>query len=126
MSTHRPQDIWIEQCDAAKNISAKFGLKASFDYLVGEKLMNFAESASNHPDFARELPRFIAEVRRMFSARDMHEHLARIEREQVERTSIELEEDDDTFPDDPGAAERWATRFELVKDLLTSSQLGTS
>jgi hypothetical protein len=102
MSTHCPQDIWIEQCDAAKSISAKFGLKASFDYLVGEKLMNFAESACNHPDFARELPRFIAEVRRMFSAQDMHEHLARIEREQAERTSLELEEDDDAFSRRPG------------------------
>jgi hypothetical protein len=126
MSSARPQDIWIEQCDAAKNISVKFGLKASFDYLVGEKLMNFAEAASNHPEFARELPRFISEVRQMFSAKVMREHLARIEREQAEQAVIELKEDDDAFLEDPGAAERWMTKFELVRDLLTSSQLGTS
>jgi len=122
----RPQDIWIAQCDAAKSVSARFGLKASFDYLVGEKLMNFAEAASNHPEFARELPRFISEVRQMFGATDMREHLARIEREQAEKASIEREEEDDAFPEDPGAADRWVTRFEWVKDLLTSPQLGTS
>jgi hypothetical protein len=126
MATLRPQDIWLEQCDAAKNISAKYGLKASFDYLVQEKLMNFAEAAANHPEFARELPRFTAEVRRMFSTRDMHEHLARIEREQTARTSMDLEEDGDAFPEDRGAAERWVARFELLKDLLTFPQLGTS
>jgi hypothetical protein len=65
MSVRRPQDIWSEQCDAAKNIAAKFGLKASLDYIVGDKLLNFAEAASDHPELGRKLPRFIAGVRQM-------------------------------------------------------------
>ena len=46
----------------------RHGLKAAFDYLVGEKLLNFTEAASEHRAFAQELPRFVSEVRRMFTA----------------------------------------------------------
>jgi hypothetical protein len=126
MSNGRPQDIWIEQCDAAGDISAKFGLKASFDYLVGEKLMNFMEAAVRHPEFARELPRFVSEVRGTFNPELMHDHLARIEREHAEQTAIELEDGEYKFVEDARETERWAARFAMMKDLLTSAQLGTS
>ena len=46
---------------------ARYGLKAAFDYAVAEKLLNFAEAAAQHPEFARELPRFVSRVRQMFS-----------------------------------------------------------
>jgi len=61
-------EIWIEQCEAARTIKDRYGLKAAFDYLVGEKLLNFTEAASEHRAFAQELPRFVSEVRRMFTA----------------------------------------------------------
>ena len=67
MSARKHHEIWIEQCEAARAIKARYGLKAAFDYVVGEKLMNFASAASKHPEFAREFPRFISEVRRMFT-----------------------------------------------------------
>src|ERR1700693_1979692 len=67
MNVRKAHNIWIEQCEAAQTIKARFGLTAAFDYLVGEKLMSFASAASRHPDFARELPRFVSEVRRMFT-----------------------------------------------------------
>ena len=38
-------DIWIEQCKAAEEIKLR-GLKAAFDYLVAEKLLNFAETGT--------------------------------------------------------------------------------
>jgi len=59
MNVRKVHKIWIEQCDAAQTIRARFGLTAAFDYLVGEKLMSFASAAFRHPDFARELPRFV-------------------------------------------------------------------
>ena len=59
--------IWISQCEAAQTIKTRFGLKAAFDYLVGEKLVNFVSAASGHPELARELPRFVSEVRRTFT-----------------------------------------------------------
>ena len=56
--------IWIEQCEAAETIKLRNGLKAAFDYAVAEKLRNFAGAAAQHPEFARELPRFVSRERR--------------------------------------------------------------
>ena len=42
MNVRKAHNIWIEQCEAAQTIKARFGLTAAFDYLVGEKLMSFA------------------------------------------------------------------------------------
>ena len=38
--------------------------------------------AEREPELARQLPRFVSEVRRIFEADEIHFHLARIEREQ--------------------------------------------
>ena len=94
MNARKAHRIWIEQCEAAQTIKARFGLKAAFDYLVGEKLVNFVSAASGHPDFARELPRFVSKVRRMFTPDEIGTHLARIERAQNEQDADVLEEDD--------------------------------
>ena len=67
MSVGKMHEIWIEQYDAAQGIKLRYGLKAAFDYLVAEKLLNFAEAAAEHPEFARELPRFVSQVRLMFT-----------------------------------------------------------
>jgi hypothetical protein len=56
MNDRKPHQIWIEQWEAAQAIRARYGLAAAFNYLVGEKLTNFANAAARHPDFARELP----------------------------------------------------------------------
>ncbi len=97
MSAGNHSQIWIEQCEAARTIRERFGLQAAFDYAVGEKLMNFASAASEHPAFAMELPRFVSEVRRMFSADEIRGHLARLEREQIERDTENRETDEDEF-----------------------------
>ena len=85
MNSSKAHKIWIEQCEATRTIRARFGLKAAFDYIVGEKLINFADAASRHRDFAQELPRFISEVRRMFTPEEIGAQLTRIEREQNEK-----------------------------------------
>ena len=54
-------ELWMEQCEAAGAIKERYGLKAAFDYLVGEKLLNFTEAASEHRAFAQELPRTLAD-----------------------------------------------------------------
>ena len=36
-------NIWIEQCEAAKNIKDEFSTQKALDYLVGEKLLNFLD-----------------------------------------------------------------------------------
>jgi hypothetical protein len=43
------------------------GVESALDYLIGEKLMNFADAAQRHPEFAAELPRFQAAVWNIFN-----------------------------------------------------------
>ena len=78
----------------------RYELKAAFDYLVGEKLLNFTEAASEHRAFAQELPRFVSEVRRMFTAEEIATQLARIESEQSEKDAAH-EEDEDPLAESP-------------------------
>ncbi|MBM3536127.1 MAG: hypothetical protein FJX60_24220 [Alphaproteobacteria bacterium] len=125
MSTRKLHEIWIEQCEAAESIKARYGLKAAFDYVVAEKLMNFATAASEHPAFARELPRFVAKVRRMFTPEEIQVHIERIEREQIERDA-DVTVDDDFVGESPVTIAARSRRFETIKEFLTVPQLGTS
>ena len=36
-------EIWIEQCDAAQDIKLRYGLKAAFDYVVAEKVIELRQ-----------------------------------------------------------------------------------
>ena len=125
MNVRKAHKIWIEQCEAAQTIKARFGLTAAFDYLVGEKLMSFASAVSGHPDFARELPRFVSEVRRMFTLDAIGAQLAQIERSQNER-NVDVLEEDDLLREGPAAVAECVQQFMLVKELLTAPMLGTS
>ena len=86
MNVRKAHKIWIEQCEATQTIKARFGLTAAFDYVVGEKLMNYASAASRHPDFARELPRFVSEVRRIFTRDEIGAHLRKLSVRQTKTT----------------------------------------
>lgn len=125
MNSGKAHKIWIEQCEATHIIRARFGLKAAFDYIVGDKLMNFADAASRHRDFAQELPRFISEVRRMFTPAEIGVQLTRIEREQNQEEEDVLDEDDPLCEDPATIAER-ARQFVTIKELLAAATLGTS
>ena len=124
--THKPHHIWMEQCEAARTIKSRFGVTAAFEYLVGEKLINFTQAAADHPDFARELPRFVSEVRCLFTADEIAIHLARLERTQNEiATDVVadgdiIEEEEELFPESPAAAAERIRRFTLIKELLTA------
>jgi len=74
------QDIWKEQCVAARSVRAQHGILSALDYLIGEKLLIYAETAVTRPEFARELPRFVAEVREMFSGEEIGHYLNHLER----------------------------------------------
>lgn len=131
MSTRKFHEIWIEQCDAAYEIKLCYGVKAAFDYLVAEKLLNFAEAAASRPEFARELPRFVARVRGLFTPQELLTHLERIERDQNEYDAAnaeddELDEEDELILESPTAAAERARQFASIKELLTTAELGTS
>ena len=58
--------IWIEQCDAARNIEDEFGTQQALEYLVGDKFFNFLEAADDHASFRAEIPAFVAEIKSIF------------------------------------------------------------
>jgi hypothetical protein len=133
VSTRKFHEIWVEQCNATHEIKLCYGVKAAFDYLVAEKLLNFADAATSRPEFARQLPRFVAYVRGLFTPQEMRAHLARIEREQTEYAAENDDEEGDGFGDDdeviresPTVAAERARQFAIVKELLTAAELGTS
>jgi hypothetical protein len=129
VNTRNLHQIWVEQCNAAHEIKLRYGVKAAFDYLVAEKLLNFADAATSRPEFAKELPRFVAYVRGLFTPQEMRAHLARIEREQTEyaaENDDEEDDDDELIRESPAAAAERARQFAIVKELLTAAELGTS
>jgi hypothetical protein len=72
----RFEKIWIEQCRATRCIKRRFGAKSALDYLVGEKLPTFAGAARHDAAFARELPRFLAAVWRVFNEYELAGYVA--------------------------------------------------
>jgi hypothetical protein len=75
---HSIRKICLQQCRATKGIKRHFGAKSALDYLIREKLMNFAQAAEQRPEFARELPRFLAEVWRIFNEYEIAGYIASI------------------------------------------------
>ena len=128
VNSHAFQKICIDQCEAARDIRLRYGPKAAFDYVVAEKLFIFAETAGRQPEFARELPQFVARVRGLFTPEELKIHIARIEHEQMvgEILTAEIGEDDDPFRETPEAAAERAQRFSTIEELLTVAELGTS
>src|SRR5690349_8860750 len=128
LSNREFHKVWLEQCDAAGDIRLRYGPKAAFDYVVGEKLLNSAEAAVGRPEFARELPQFVARVRGLFTPEELQTHIARIEHERQiqEALSADIEEEDDPFRDSSEAAAGRARRFATIKELLSAADLGTS
>ncbi len=59
-------------------------MKSALDYLIREKLLNFADAAEQRPEFARELPRFLAEVWRIFNQYEIAGYVASLKPKQRE------------------------------------------
>jgi hypothetical protein len=76
MSRIQFHKIWVQQCRATRGIKRRFGVKSALDYLLGEKLMNFADAAEQHPEFAAELPRFQAAVWNIFNPYELAGYLS--------------------------------------------------
>ena len=72
--------LLIEQCAAAQRIKERFGLGNRLEYLVGEKLMRFVDTAEHNPKFAQEVPSFVAEIKRVFSVAEVGNYAVTIAR----------------------------------------------
>src|SRR5258708_22444165 len=81
----RFEKIWVDQCRATRGIKRRFGVKSALDYLIREKLLNFAGPAAQRPEFARELPRVLAEVWRIFNQYEIAGYVASLKPKQRNR-----------------------------------------
>jgi hypothetical protein len=127
MSEHEFHGIWKEQCAAARSVRAQRGILSALDYLIGEKLLTYAETAVTRPEFARELPRFVAEVRDIFHAEEIRQYLDHLERmAAIEDERAANEDDDELFGDSPDQRAAKRVRLAQLKELLTSRVLGTA
>jgi hypothetical protein len=122
--------IWEQQITAVTDMRCKYGDACAFDYVVGEKLMQFAEASEQHPEFARELPRFVAALRDLFSPSEMQRELLRLERQfdadEVALDAAVREDGADWLVERPEVAEARRERFATLRTLLTLDQIGTS
>jgi hypothetical protein len=120
--------IWIEQFAATEDIRLTFGLENALDYLIGEKLFTFLLVSEQDPAFAAELPAFVAGIRRLFSAGEIHEYLDHLERTKFlapQEPDLETDDSDEELGGEPsldnpvvGAEE--LLRFFRVRQLLQS------
>ena len=72
--------VWIDQCEAAAGIRERFGIERALGYLIGEKLLNFVRASDTRAEFAAELPKFVAEIRRTFESYEIRDYLENIHR----------------------------------------------
>jgi hypothetical protein len=72
----RFEKIWLRQCRATKSIRKHFGAKSALDYLISEKLLAFAQEAEHRSEFAKELPRFLAAIWRVFNQYELAGYVA--------------------------------------------------
>ena len=117
--------IWIDQCEATEGIRQHFGLENALDYLVGEKLFHFVEAAEQHPEFAAELPAFVAEIQCLFTQDEIREYLDHLEkskylapREPDLNFDDPDEEDDEEWLENPVMGAEELLRFSRVRQLL--------
>ena len=111
-------EIWIEQCEAAKQVGAEFGTENALDYLIGEKFLNFLQAAETDADFRTEIPAFVAGIKTIFETWQLAGYLevAR-QTEPFDPSLYDDEEDDPEFVEDERRDElrRSATDLLLIE-----------
>lgn len=118
--------IWIDQCNATEGIRDHFGLKDALDYLIGEKLFTFLAASERDPQFAAEVPAFVAEIRHIFTAAEIRDYLDHLERAKylappdpdLEIDNLDDEIEDEPWPENPVMGAEQLLRFSRVRQLL--------
>jgi hypothetical protein len=113
--------IWIDQCEATEGIRERFGLQNALDYLIGEKLFHFVQVSEQRPEFAAELPAFVAEIRRVFMAAEIREYLDHLEKTKYLaplEPELDEETEDEERLENPVMGAEELLRFSAVRQLL--------
>jgi hypothetical protein len=74
MTLKTAREHWQDYCAVAPGIRSQFGLSAALQYVVGEKLMAFAQTAETSEAFRAELPAFCDGVRKLFTKDEIAKH----------------------------------------------------
>ncbi|MBV8906329.1 MAG: hypothetical protein JOZ22_22045 [Acidobacteriia bacterium] len=118
--------IWIDQCAATEGIRDHFGLQNALDYLIGEKLLAFLMASERDPQFAAEVPAFVAEVQRIFTAAEIRDYVDHRERTRYlapPDPDLEIDDPDDEiedypWPENPVMGAEELLRFSRLRQLL--------
>jgi hypothetical protein len=125
-STTDYHKIWITQCAATEDLRDHFGPQNALGYLIGEKLFNFLWAAERDPLFAAEVPDFIREIRRLFTAGEIRDYLDRLEKTKylapldpdLEKDDTDELDEDEPLLDNPVMGAEELLRFSRVRQLL--------
>jgi len=115
-------EIWRDQCEATVTIQSRYGERAALDYLVGEKLLLFTSTARTRPEFAAQLPAFVARVRKMFPREVTSTYIKELEHRLTEK-SRQVDAEDVSLD---SAAISDLTSLLQIADLLRVDNLGTA
>ena len=112
--------IWIDQCEASGKIRNEYGLLGALDYLIGEKLFSFVAVAEHRSEFAAELPLFVGEIRRIFTAQQIGCYLDDLEHSFFEPSESEegSDLDEEEILDNPILGAEEILRFARIKEML--------
>jgi hypothetical protein len=118
--------IWVEQCEATEGIRDHFGLSNALDYLIGEKLFHFVQAAERHPEFAAELPAFVTEIQRLFTAAQIREYLDQLEKRKYlapqepepDLDDLDEEDEEELWLENPVMGAEELLRFFRIRQLL--------
>lgn len=91
--------VWIEQCEAARGIESEFGTQKALDYLVGEKFLNFLESAETDAAFRAEIPAFVAGIKGICEQWQLAQYLETALQTEPFDPSL-FEDDEETEPEE--------------------------
>jgi hypothetical protein len=95
----KPCEIWIEQCEAARQIEAEFGTQNALDYLIGEKFLSFLQAAETAADFRAQIPAFVGGIRTIFETWQLAEYLENVRQSEPFDPSLYGEEDEEFDPE---------------------------
>lgn len=105
-------EVWIEQCEAAKQIEAEFGTQNALEYLIGEMFLNFLQTAEPDAKLSAEIPARVGGIKTVFETGQLAEYLEVARQsepfdpslyepmDEVEAAEIDREEVEDLRQDD--------------------------
>ena len=94
----KPCEIWIEQCEATRQIEVEFGTQNALDYLIGEKFLNFLQAAETDAEFRAEIPAFVGGIKTIFETWQLAEYLETARQSEPFDPSL-YDEDEDIDPE---------------------------